>query len=287
MGSHVTVNGLGLTHKGSVGVSIATLPDVCKTPSPAGPIPIPYPNFADHGSLSGGSTTVKVKNNMIGTKGSEYSRSSGDEAGTAGGVTSSTFMKETAWITFSFDVKIDGQNACRHTDKKFHNHKNTVDMAGNLDWAPTAVQAEGLLCMIFCECKAESQAKKFETSVDPASFDAPDFGADPGAGPGRAQNQACVERKFNKDYKNTNLRAEQSYDMTTNPPSPVAGRPSGTRRPDFVRVQDPKLPAQAPNIDVFEMKFPGDSYGAQQEEDYERIGGGKPVTTLDSKTCGC
>lgn len=127
MPSHITVNSLGLTYKSTVGVSTATLPDVCKTPTPGGPVPIPYPNFADHSSLDKGTTTVKAKGKMIAIKGSEYSMSFGDEPGTVGGVTSNTFKKETAWITYSFDVKMDGQNACRHTDKKFHNHKNTID----------------------------------------------------------------------------------------------------------------------------------------------------------------
>jgi hypothetical protein len=133
MPSHIIVNSLGLTYKSTIGLSTATLPDVCKTPTPGGPVPIPYPNFADQGSLDKGTTTVKAKGKMIAIKGSEYSMSSGDEAGTVGGVTSNTFKKETTWITYSFDVKMDGQNACRHTDKKFHNHKNTVDLAGNID----------------------------------------------------------------------------------------------------------------------------------------------------------
>ena len=125
MPTHIVVNNLGLTYKSTIGLSTATLPDVCKTPSPGGPVPIPYPNVADQGSLANGTTTVKAKGKMIAIKGSEYSRSSGDEPGTAGGVTSSTFKKETSWITYSFDVKMNGKNACRHTDKKPHNHKNT------------------------------------------------------------------------------------------------------------------------------------------------------------------
>lgn len=133
MPSHVTVNSLGLTYKSTIGISTATIPDVCKTPTPGGPVPIPYPNFAQQSSLDKGTTTVKAKGKMIAIKGSEYSMSFGDEPGTVGGVTSNTFKKETAWITYSFDVKMDGQNACRHTDKKFHNHKNTVDLAGNID----------------------------------------------------------------------------------------------------------------------------------------------------------
>jgi hypothetical protein len=134
MPTHITVNGLGLTYKSTIGISTATIPDVCKTPTPGGPVPIPYPNFANQGSLDKGTKTVFAKGGkMIAIKGSEYSMSFGDEPGTIGGVTSNTFKKETAWITYSFDVKMDGQNTCRHTDKKFHNHKNTVDLAGNID----------------------------------------------------------------------------------------------------------------------------------------------------------
>ena len=139
MPSHILVNNLGLTYKGTIGVSTATLPDVCKTPSPGGPVPIPYPNFANQGSLNKGTKTVKAKGKMIAVKGSEYSTSFGDEPGTAGGIKSSTFKKETSWITYSFDVKMDGKNACRHTDKKFHNHKNTADLQGNMDPTPPAV----------------------------------------------------------------------------------------------------------------------------------------------------
>lgn len=67
---------------------------------------------------------------MIANKGSEFSMSNGDNAGVAGGVKSSTFMKESTWILYSFDVKLDGKNACRLSDKKFQNHENTVDLAG-------------------------------------------------------------------------------------------------------------------------------------------------------------
>jgi hypothetical protein len=41
-------------------------------------------------------------------------------------------MKESTWILYSFDVKMDGESACRFTDKKFHNHENTVDAQGEL-----------------------------------------------------------------------------------------------------------------------------------------------------------
>jgi hypothetical protein len=129
----VKVNGVAnsLVHKGSNGISIATIPDVCKTPSPGGPVPIPYPNISQSITLAKGTTTVKADGGMmIATKGSEFSLSNGDNPGVAGGVKSSTFMKESTWILYSFDVKMDGKNACRLSDKKFQNHENTVDLSG-------------------------------------------------------------------------------------------------------------------------------------------------------------
>ena len=36
------------------------VPDVCKTPSPGGPVPIPYPNIAQSVTLAKGTTTVKA-----------------------------------------------------------------------------------------------------------------------------------------------------------------------------------------------------------------------------------
>jgi hypothetical protein len=139
MPSHILVNGLGLTFKSSMGISTATIPDVCKTPTPGGPVPIPYPNFANQSTLSKGTKSVKVKNKMIAVKGSRYAMSMGDEPGTIGGIKSNTFKQHTDWITYSFDVKMDGKNACRHSDKKFHNKKNAVDLAGNIDPVAPAV----------------------------------------------------------------------------------------------------------------------------------------------------
>ncbi len=129
----ISANGLSISHAGSNGISTATIPDVCKTPTPAGPVPMPYPNISMSSSLSDGTKTVVADGgNMIAIKESKYATSSGDEPGTAGGVTSSTFKKESPWITYSFDVKFDGSNVCRLPDKKFQNQKNTVDLGGNV-----------------------------------------------------------------------------------------------------------------------------------------------------------
>lgn len=144
----IKVNGTAnsLAHKGSNGISMATIPDVCKTPSPAGPVPIPYPNISQSATLDKGTTTVKADGGMmIATKGSEFSLSNGDNAGVAGGVKSSTFMKESTWILYSFDVKMDGSNACRFTDKKFQNHENTADLGGFIQSPVNVLEGEVVL----------------------------------------------------------------------------------------------------------------------------------------------
>jgi Domain of unknown function (DUF4150) len=130
MAATIKVNDLTLTHKGSGGMSVATIPDVCLTPAPpAPPVPIPYPNIALSSDLVNGTTTVTADGgNMIAIQGSQFSKSSGDEPGVNGGVISGVNMKETNWMTYSMDVFLEGKNACRLSDKQFHNHYNTVNM---------------------------------------------------------------------------------------------------------------------------------------------------------------
>jgi hypothetical protein len=86
----VKVNGEDntLAHKGSTGIAKCTAPDVCKTPSPGGPVPVPYPVIISMSSdLADGTTTVKAdRGNSCAIKGSNFSRCTGDEPGTAGGV---------------------------------------------------------------------------------------------------------------------------------------------------------------------------------------------------------
>ena len=56
-----------------------SFPDVCKTPSPGGPIPIPYPNIAKSSDTSNGTKKVKTDGKMPMTKGASYKKSTGDE----------------------------------------------------------------------------------------------------------------------------------------------------------------------------------------------------------------
>jgi hypothetical protein len=111
----LNVNNLTVVHQGSSGL-VTGFPDVCKTPSPAGPIPIPYPNIAQSSDTSQGSQTVTVDGNPIMLKGSVFSTSTGDEAGSAGGVASNTTKGKAEFQLYSFDVKVEGKNVCRLTD---------------------------------------------------------------------------------------------------------------------------------------------------------------------------
>jgi hypothetical protein len=152
MGVAVNVNGLSLVHKGSGGISIATVPDVCKTPSPGGPVPIPYPNITFSRDLAKGTTTVAADGgNMIAIDGSESVVSTGDEPGVVGGVKSGVNKHKSTWLTFSSDVKIEAKGACRLTDKKLHNKGNTVDAAGKIQiFIPGGDIKLNIACTIFC-----------------------------------------------------------------------------------------------------------------------------------------
>jgi hypothetical protein len=125
MGVTVGANFLSVVHKSSSGVTIA-FPDVCKTPSPGGPIPIPYPNIAKSSDTGKGTKKVKCDGNPICHKGSNFSTSTGDEAGSAGGGVASNKIKGKAeFVNFSFDVKVEGNNVARAFDLMLHNDKNT------------------------------------------------------------------------------------------------------------------------------------------------------------------
>ena len=90
-------------------------PDVCKTPTPGGPVPIPYPNIAQCTNFKGSSLAKKVLicNKKSATVKSEISRSSGDEAGTVGGIISSKNMSTAQVKMGSSKVKFQGKKAAR------------------------------------------------------------------------------------------------------------------------------------------------------------------------------
>lgn len=124
MPATVNVNMRTVVHAASSGVAIA-FPDVCNTPSPVGPIPIPYPNVAMSSDTSQGSSDVKMDGESIMLQGSTFSQSTGDEAGSVGGLMSGVTKGKAEFILYSFDVKVEGKNVCRLGDLMLQNTKNT------------------------------------------------------------------------------------------------------------------------------------------------------------------
>ncbi|HEX3846097.1 MAG TPA: DUF4150 domain-containing protein [Steroidobacteraceae bacterium] len=123
MPGKVYANKRGVAHGGSGGMS-TIFPDVCKTPTPGGPVPIPYPNIGKSADTSSGPTTVTTDGQMPMTKDAKYMISTGDEAGSAMGVMSNKIKGTCEYMLYSMDVKFEGKNVCRLGDQLFHNDKN-------------------------------------------------------------------------------------------------------------------------------------------------------------------
>jgi hypothetical protein len=125
MSNSVGANGRSVVHPGSGGTTVA-FPDVCKTPGPAGPVPMPYPNVAKSSDAARTAKTVEAEGHPLCVKDSTFSTSTGDEAGTAGGgIFSGTTRGKAEFVSYSFDVKVEGQGVARALDLMTHNDKNT------------------------------------------------------------------------------------------------------------------------------------------------------------------
>ena len=157
MGVTVLVNNRTVVHAASSGKAIASAPDFCLTPSPGGPVPIPYPNTASSSLMSGGSVTVKCDGLSIMLKGSVFSTSTGDEGGTAGGGVASHVIKGKATFSnYSFDVQVEGKNVPRYLDAMLNNGNayNTLTAAALNEFktlAPTLLQVMDAICEEACD----------------------------------------------------------------------------------------------------------------------------------------
>jgi len=107
------------------------IPDVCLTPAPpAPPVPVPYPNTAQVASSNGAVEKVLIENKETVVEGVKVPRSSGDEAGSSGGVTSGVNMGPVEPKTFSSKVFFDGKKAVFLTSLAGHNGSNANMPAG-------------------------------------------------------------------------------------------------------------------------------------------------------------
>lgn len=161
MGVTIRINGLTVSHKGSGGYEKNSAPDVCKTPPH--PVPVPYTIVSFSSGLVRGTTTVFADSGQsVAIHGSAHTPCTGDQPGSVGGVVSGTIVEESTWITFSPNVKADGKNVCRQSDKMFMNKKNTISGTGG-NWEPTLSTNDPVLlelCKVFCRINNDGQPNK-------------------------------------------------------------------------------------------------------------------------------
>ncbi len=125
-GGQVLINGRTAVHAGSNGNY--TSPDVCKMPSGDGCSVVMYTNSAKSSDADKTASSVKINGHPACTKESIFSKSSGDEGGSCGGISSGTKQGKAEFIMGSSDVKIEGVAAVRAFDMMVSNNHNTPPM---------------------------------------------------------------------------------------------------------------------------------------------------------------
>lgn len=92
------------------GVSIA-FPDVCKTPTPGGPIAIPYPHIQSVEQARKEIKKVKLKGQPVaGAGATKFKMSTGNESGTHKGLVSGKSKGKAKFVMHSSDVKFEGKD---------------------------------------------------------------------------------------------------------------------------------------------------------------------------------
>jgi len=118
---NIAINNLTAVHAGSNGT--LTTVDICNTPPYCRSVA--YTNIAKSADATMTATSVFVNGNPICHAKSIFAVSTGDEAGSCGGVISGTVKGMAEFITFSPNVFIEGFPAVRQTDMMVSNMKNT------------------------------------------------------------------------------------------------------------------------------------------------------------------
>ena len=108
-----------------MGMNMA-FPDVCLTPTPAGPVPIPYPNIAMLPMSVGFYPKVMWMATPAHNMGTVVPMSNGDNAGVATGVASGMVMGPARHLTASFTTLVGGMPATRLTSVSMQNSTNAV-----------------------------------------------------------------------------------------------------------------------------------------------------------------
>ncbi|WPL16410.1 hypothetical protein Thiowin_01364 [Thiorhodovibrio winogradskyi] len=107
----------------SSGMAFA-FPDVCKVPTPGGPVPTPLPNTAQMALALPGANKVLITGAPAVNKKCKISLSEGDEPGVAMGVQSNTIKGPAKFTNGSAKVRIEGSPAQRMGDPTSQNKDN-------------------------------------------------------------------------------------------------------------------------------------------------------------------
>ena len=115
------------------GTCTASAPDVCKTPTPGGPQPLPYPNIAQLAMANPGTCAKKVfiVNKPAATTQTVITLSSGDEPGVAGGVVSNVNIGPMEFKVGSSVVSIEGNPAVYLGSTTAHNGNASGNVPGS------------------------------------------------------------------------------------------------------------------------------------------------------------
>jgi len=99
-------------------------PDILKTPTPGGEVPLPYPNIAQLSAADKTATSVNAGGKPVIVKDSEIANSSGGEPGVGGGTTSGTHLGKCTFAKSSETVKANGKGIVRQFDPTEQNGGN-------------------------------------------------------------------------------------------------------------------------------------------------------------------
>lgn len=107
-----------------LGGTDTAFPDVCLTPSPAGPVPIPYPNIAAGPMAVPNMPTILFSGAPAHNLGTTIPMTNGDNVGVASGVASGLVMGPSRHLTGAFTVLLKGMPASRMTSVSLQNSTN-------------------------------------------------------------------------------------------------------------------------------------------------------------------
>lgn len=269
--------------KGSSGVAVATLPNICKMPPPPPPFcPTPLPNIGQSGkNPKGYSTTVKIERAIVAITGSSFD-SVGDIASkaTGGGVVSNNAEGPTKFISpGELSVKVHNKFVQYLGDQMLNNcgppgaPPNSATMQGEVQAPTVVVPWEDVLKEIACKCDKQVKPNKQSTCRQ--------LGTD--------KHDCCnkeVQKRKNKTGpgRQDQLAPERGYTNPNSPPvsqikmsrfdSLKAGN-KGSCWPDAVLLDEKGKPKQ-----LFDFKFQcpaGTRTRKKKDGSWATCKGGAPV----------